>query len=217
MIEPQRRGVRGERQGIQMIKAAEIVDIQKDSGDWVFVDMGFAKSGNKSCGLAVNDENPICLTYSDLASKISELLTQNSRPLNLLIEAPLSIAFDIRGNPTDRSIEKRGSTTRYWYVGLGCSVLVGATFLLHKLSKSSNRRPIRLIEGFASFKDKDKSSHIDDVSMLRNVVWNRPSQFGQIIHPDNLKMSPTDCIPSAVVASDMDLGIPPVVMLEARA
>lgn len=197
------------------IASASIDDVRQDSGDWVFVDIGFAKQGKKSSGIAIGEARPDEVEFASLAPLIMEEMCRGSGPMNLLIEAPLSVAFDAKGNPAGRCIEKRGSETRYWYVDLGCSVLTAAAYLLDRLNKSVFTRPVRLVEGFASFKSKasGKSSHADDVRKLRDVAWGRDGAQGRVVSPGGLKVKPDHRLVSAFKISGMDFGVPPVVLL----
>jgi hypothetical protein len=123
------------------------------------------------------------------------------------------VAFNNKGNPTGRSVERFDTQTRYWYVGLGCGVLVAATHLLRQLHDHASRRPIRLFEGFVSFKVRTaRSRHQDDVTALREVVWHPERHHGAIIPPDALQMRPTDSLRSAFAVAGMDFGIPPVIV-----
>ena len=110
------------------IRAARTEDATRSSGEWVFVDPGFSRN-SKSCGLLAGDGEPSQLTFAQLQRSLVALATSGGGPLNVVIEAPLSIAFGASGNPIGRSIEKRNGQSRYWYVGLGCSVLVATTAL----------------------------------------------------------------------------------------
>ena len=185
----------------------------RDSGEWVFVDIGFSQS-SKSCGIAVGDSNPCDICYGDLEFRIADELKKGSSPLNLLIEAPLSVAFNVHGNPTGRRIERRGRDTRYWYVGAGAVTLLATTYLLRELHDMKPTREIRLFEGFASFKSKGAtSSHADDVSKLRSVAWGE-SDRGRIVDGEGLKMRDKDILCSAFAVSGMDFGVPPVVVVE---
>jgi hypothetical protein len=134
------------------------------------------------------------------------------KPLNLLLEAPLSIAFTKDGNPTGRSIEKGPEGTRYWYVGLGCAVLVAATHLVRAVAAADAQREIRLFEGFVSFKPKGvRSRHTDDVAGLRDVVWHPERYPAAITPPEKLALDPTDVVCSAFAVLGLDTGIPPVI------
>lgn len=196
-----------------MIRAGLPIEANRNSGEWIFVDLGFAQAA-KSCGLLVGDGKPKEVSFSQLTTEILDIVAADEDPLNLLIEAPLSVAFNANGNPTGRSIERREQQTRYWYVGLGCSVLVAATYLLRSIHDAQSHREIRLFEGFASFKPKGiRSSHSNDVLNLRKIIWEDASKSGYIVSPDQLTASPEDSLMSAFWVSGMDFGIPPVVAI----
>lgn len=191
------------------IRAGAVSEATQHSGEWIFIDIGFASS-KPSCGLLVGEGDPAEITFSQLKQKI---ISFDQTPLNLVIEAPLSIAFNALGNPTGRSIEKRGRETRYWYVGLGCSVLVAATYLLRTIHDSNQSRDIRLFEGFASFKQAS-TSHSQDVLNLRDIAWNPATSKGRIVAPTDLSALPSDSLTSAFLVAGMDFGIPPVIIAE---
>lgn len=200
-----------------MIRAGLLAEAKRSSGEWVFVDLGFAQAA-KSCGFLVGDGNPVEVSFSQLRADMLQIVVSDGKPLNLLIEAPLSVAFNENGNPTGRLVERRGEQTRYWYVGLGCSVLVAATYLLRSIHDAPAKREIRLFEGFASFKPKGiRSSHRDDVLNLRRVIWEGDSKYGRIVPPGQLAASPAHRLQSAFLVAGMDFGVPPVVELNGRA
>ncbi|HWP01242.1 MAG TPA: hypothetical protein VNL74_11580 [Methylococcus sp.] len=196
-----------------MIRAGLPAEAHRNSGEWVFIDLGFAKSA-KSCGLLVGDGIPTEISFSQLRAEVTAIALSNQTPLNLLIEAPLSVAFTATGNPTGRSFERRGKQTRYWYVGLGCSVLVAATYLLRAVYDLHPGREIRLFEGLASFKPKGvRSSHSRDVIGLRRVIWEDASCSGSVIPAEELPAAQGDRVFSAFLVAGMDFGVPPVVVL----
>jgi len=202
-----------------MIGAGTMEDLRYDSGIWVFIDLGFAQK-KASCGLLEGEGKPEEFAFNEVGRKLSELATgtgNDGLTLNLVIEAPLSVAFTRDGNPTGRKFEKRQSETRYWYVGLGCSVLVAATYIMRQLVEAKPRKEIRLFEGFASFKPKgQRSSHMGDVCRLRQVVREYPDcKTGVIIAPDDLRSLADDRIESAFAVANMSLGVPPVVVINA--
>jgi hypothetical protein len=144
------------------------------------------------------------------------LANEGEKPLNLVLEAPLSVAFSATGNPTGRAVEKRDGKARYWYLGLGCGVLVAATYLLRSIFDSPRSREIRLYEGLVSFKPaKVRSSHASDVLALRSIVFQQPSNAGKIVAPEQLRASPCDRLQSAFAVSGFDFGIPPVIAVGA--
>lgn len=196
-----------------MIRAGLPTEANRTTGDWVFVDLGFAKAA-KSCGLLVGDGMPKDVSFSQLKAELGSLIAAGGEPLNLLIEAPLSVAFNTTGNPTGRSVERRQDQTRYWYVGPGCSVLVAATYLLRSIHDARPDRDIRLFEGLVSFKPKGaQSSHRDDVLNLRKIIWEGATQSGRIVPPEDLVASREDTLLSAFLVAGMDFGIPAVVVI----
>lgn len=196
-----------------MIEAGACDVARRSSGVWIFVDIGFAQN-KASSGIAIGESEPQAMLYGELGSRIADEVNKDSSPLNLLIEAPLSVAFNTNKCPTGRTIEKRGSETRYWYYGAGAATLLAATHLLRRLYDMRSDRKIRLFEGFASFKPKGKrSSHAEDVEKLRRIVW-RESNEGRIVGPGALPMQSDHTLRSAFAAAGMDFGIPPVVVVD---
>ena len=196
-----------------MLVPATENDATPNSGEWVFVDIGFSRN-SRSCGFAVGDSEPQEVVFGSLAPQILSVIGKGRGPLNLLIEAPLSVAFNAKGNPTGRRIEKRGYCTRYWYVGSGCTVLVATTYLLRELYEANSTRRVRLFEGFVSFKEQGASSfHTGDVAELRNIAWSRGQTPGRVVGPHELKAEKGDILCSAFAVSGMDLGVPPVVVV----
>ncbi len=176
----------------------------------MYLDIGFANQA-KSCGLLIDEGTPEEVTYSNAIKSICNHIRSSSSPVNLVIEAPLSVAFDSKGNPKGRSIEKQHNKTRYWYVSLGTTVMVAALYLVKAIMDSCPVTEVRLFEGFVSFKDsKKKTNHSRDVLLLRDIVKNSNSK--SIIAPETLQMHPSDKIQSAFLVAGIDLGIPPILM-----
>ncbi len=187
---------------------------------WVFVDLGFAQAA-KSCGLLAGDGKPKEISFSQLRTEVMEIVAACGKPLNRTPPHPAlsprtggegkgeGVALgpyyfetinNEKGNPTGRKIERREKQTRYWYVGLGCSVLVAATYLLRSIHDARPVREIRLFEGLASFKHKDaRSSHGEDVLNLRKIIWEGASKSGCIVPPQKLAASQGDIVLSAFV------------------
>lgn len=193
-----------------LIHAANVEDLHVKQ-EWIVVDLGFS-SRSKSCGILI-DETVQLLTFAKLKGKLEQVCGRDdARPIYLILEAPLSASFDHHGNPVGRIFEKRNSATRYWYSGLGCSVLTSATYLMRHLHNMKIEREIRLVEGFASFKE-GKSDHKMDVEMLRKAA--QPHARNRKIHaPGDLVANRTNSIVSAFAVSGMDFGVPPVVELK---
>ena len=194
-----------------IIRAGFIEEALPNSGEWIFVDPGFAKDKSRSCGLLTGSGECELVTFADLRARLVALATSNEGPMNLVIEAPLSVAFSALGNPGGRSFELRDGKTRYWYVGLGCSVLTSATYLLRAITDAKRNREIRLFEGFVSFKPKGiASDHCKDVLDLRGVVWGE-EVVGCIASAKPL--DPLHSIFSSFAVAGMNYGVPPIVVV----
>jgi hypothetical protein len=205
-----------------IIEAGLPQDVCPESGEWLFVDVGFSSKG-KSCGLVRNDDTPKVLTFAEArasiiaAAKVDKAAnTGNKATLNLLIEAPLSVAFNERGNPTGRIFEKLEERHRYWNEGGGCLVMTAAMYLVRALHDSKPRRKVRLFEGFVSFKVKGQAtSHCEDVEALRTVVLDHTRPQCMVLAPDKLASSPSDKVVSAFAVAGMNFGVPAVVRTSA--
>lgn len=195
-----------------MIRAGVKSEISLSTGEWLILDIGFANKSD-SCGLLINHESPVNLQFNKAKERICRFISNSTKPVNLVIEAPLSVAFDSKGNPKGRAVEKQGSKTRYWYSGPGCSVMVAALYLVKAITEIPTNAEVRLFEGFVSFKESGKKSiHSRDVELLREVIKN-PNQYSEaIIEPETLKMTSSDILKSAFLVAGIDAGIPPLIM-----
>jgi hypothetical protein len=161
----------------------------------------------------IDNAEPNELTFSDATKMISSFIHNSNRTVNLVIEAPLSVTFSNLGNPTGRMIEKLGNKTRYWYFGLGCSVLVSAQYLIANLIPFCKNKDVRLFEGFVSFKPSGvTSNHSEDIKRLRQVIEEPQMYANKIVPPSALKNLNSDSIESAFKIVGHELGIPPVII-----
>ena len=197
------------------IIAGRVADINRDAGQWLIVDIGFS-STQPSCGVGNGAEEPHAVTFGDLVALATREVQQaDPRPLNLLLEAPLSVAFQQNGNPTRRSCDTYDGKHRDWYVNAGATTLIAASYLLRALYACQRQRDIRLFEGLVSFKSAQDNNaeqtapHIADVLDLRNAVWNGDNAL--IFDPKKLVKNPNR-IESAFHFLDADL-IPPVIRI----
>ena len=194
------------------VRAGSLADLNAASGDWAFVDVGFAREG-KTGGLLVNAGSPQLLTFSELRRELSTLAAIPGRQLNLVVEAPLSAGFTGAGNPAGRSMERQGKEHRYWYAGLGCQVTLAAAYLLRPMHDNGSGREVCLYEAFVSFKRKgSKSSHSNDVLAMRSVAWGEPGHQGRIIAPEELAGPHVHIVQSAFKVFGFDCGVPPVIV-----
>lgn len=196
-----------------MIRAGKISEIQWGKGYWIILDIGFSNK-SESCGLVFGDAEPFETTYGEAAIILREEILKSKTPVNLVIEAPLSVAFDAKGNPKARKPEKLSKKTRYWYTGPGVPVMVASMYLLQHLNSIKNNIEIRLFEGFVSFKKRGKKSdHKKDVLMLREAIKKTPEDKSYYISPDELKIDSTDIVISAFSINRLDFGVPPIIQV----
>lgn len=193
------------------IRAGRVEEVTHSSGEWLFIDVGFS-SVKKTCGVLSGDGDPKLLKFSEVKDCLLARARVVDRPLNLVLEAPLSVAWR-GGDPIGRAVERReGKSPRYWYAGLGCGVLIATTYLLRALSEAKFEREVRLFEGFVSFKEQHvRSDHKKDVMALRSVAWDATPDRPIFAH-ERLKLEPDDELCSAFAVSGMDFGVPPVIV-----
>ena len=206
------------------IHAGTMDNLKPESGDWLIVDVGFSQT-RKSCGVLINKERPRTMKFSCLMQYlVKEAQIDTNGPLNLLLEAPLTAAFDKSRNPVRRSTDiEEDKKPRDWYVGAAGALIQATTYLLRSVYDCERKREVRLFEGFASFKSSrpewpyDKAygfsktdwSHIEDVLRLRCAAWDADRKL--VTRADKLKMKDSDCLESAFKVAGMDFEIPPVI------
>lgn len=195
-----------------MIKAGKVKDIRWSNGNWLIFDIGFSNR-QKSCSLLFNDKKPDVYQYYEAITEVQKII-QNYENMNLVIEAPLSVMFDNKGNPKGRSVDKVGNRIRYWYFGPGSTVLLATTYFLRRIKDSNPTANIKLFEGFVSFKDREKKSdHLRDVKLLKKVIMS-PNPLQYCKSPSELKLADDDVLESASKVAGMDFGIPPVISIQ---
>jgi hypothetical protein len=194
-----------------MIQAGNLSQVVWTNGEWIFLDIGFSNK-SRTCGLLVGDGQPRSLLFSEAQSEIKKVISDSQSCVNLVIAAPLSVCFNKSGNPKRRKVEYERGKARYWYYGPGCSVIVAAIYLIHEIQKTGSQVPIRLFEGFVSFKDAGKKSrHELDVIRLRKVVQDRSRGSGSIHDAHELKEDPSDKLMSATAIMGLDYGVPAII------
>ena len=205
----------------KQIRAGTVNDIYKREGEWLFVDLGFAEK-TSSCGVLkdkyaehpekdAEQSKPQKVTFGELVNLVKGEAQQNVlSPLNLVLEAPLSVTFNQFGNPTPRACDIKDGNSRSWHRQPAPGLIMAAGYLLRALADHDIERGVRLYEGFVSFKPQgSKSSHTADVEALRNAVWNQTRC--QIFDPTEFKQREDDNLESAFGFMGMDFGIPPVI------
>ena len=196
-----------------MIEAGTTHQVCWGDGNWVFLDCGFS-SKRPTCGIVIGNDAPELMTFGKARRTILEHIRRSNGPVSLVLEAPLSVAFSKEGNPRPRSLEREvanGKTrTRYWYNGLGTTVMISAMYLVSDIMNLS--QSVRLFEGFVSYKERTaKSDHCKDVRLLRQVVRD-PERFSDsIFAADSLRINHDDDVFSAFKILGLECGIPTII------
>lgn len=232
--------------GSHFIRAGRYDEIFSGVGEWLLVDVGFSPTDHgsgKTCGILKADKNALELkgkeahrvTFSDLQEEtIRESQLPWSGPLNLVLETPLSVAFDSQGNPTPRFCDLpharasgkfcmckesenncsvchcKNDRRRPWYAGAAPDMTMACAYLLRKLEKCGIQREVRLFEGFVSFKSSEETTdHIKDVKRLRKIVQHKVKS--RIFDTKAVKSRNEYRLLSAFEVFGMYFGIPPVI------
>ena len=205
-------------------------EVNQESGCWLFVDIGFS-STEKSCGVLKHQEIPQTMKFGCLLKYVVNETQTPGPPLNLLLEAPLSVAFDKKCNPTRRSTDvekdiKGKSDYRDWWYNAGAATLLATGHLLRRVKESGIQREVRLFEGFASFKSfrpkwqpieefsKSDWPHIEDLLRLQCTVSDPAPEPGMVIPKEKLIVEGRECLDILECAfkfAGMDFDVPTVI------
>lgn len=106
--------------------------------------------------------------------------------VTLILEAPLSAAFDALGNPRPRGNFEREPQSRWWSVGPGAATTLSALFFLRQLhcKLKTAKVTIHLVEGFVTA--DDSGDHAKVAAALRdgfldNCKWHSVTEGGSVI------------------------------------
>ena len=210
-----------------------------DHAPWVIIDIGFSGRG-RSCGITINGEaipdpvqgynvnpsKPRTLGdkhYGMLCPAIREWLNNDEssvekRAFNLMIEAPLSMAFArrsdsdaspqgvLQGNPIARipdrleGTDANGSTQtqqRLWYTQPASGLMVASMRLIQELAAALEDWEIRLFEGFVSFKEgNEPKGHWRDTCKLWKAL---PTTSGSHVPRSRPIVDPNDGRPESIL------------------
>ena len=201
-------------EGEELLWAGHPTEFSRNPDHWIFVDIGFGGRKNngsigKTTGIKLPDEDSKNVTWSDCIADIKKYVNAASFPMNLMLEAPLSVAFDVSGNPAPRAFEKTDKGARYWYVPMGTNVAMSALFLLADLRRELKMK-VRIYEAIVSFKS-ERTDHLDDANSMYKAVVN-----DGIMPLAEFKQSPNDKVESLTSKIGWNFGIPPVFIIESN-
>ena len=97
-----------------MIRAGKTSEIISSSGHWLILDIGFANQ-SASCGLMIDQSPPAALQFGETVERICKFIAASNEPVNLVIEAPLSVSFDVKGNHILYEYVNETTTTKRVY------------------------------------------------------------------------------------------------------
>jgi hypothetical protein len=150
------------------------------------IDLGFSES-DPSVGFAYSDGTEIVngeLLFGDCISEINAWLRKQTNTCILIVEAPLTMALTVNGNPCHRQIElqrnyQRGRAPRSpkgWYYQAGANLSLGSSVFLQKLLVPDNLI-LELIEGFYCSVSPDER-HADHQEVARHLIRRLHSLVG---------------------------------------
>ncbi len=201
----------------KQIRAGTVCEIYGRSGEWMFIDLGLGEK-SKSNGVLQAVGQSKCVTFrktvmfGEAVNLVKRAALRTTPfPLNLVLEAPLSVTFDGNGNPTGRVCDTKDGVDRPWHNQAALRMIVAAGYMMQKIAehRRSMKRDIVLYEGFVSFK-RSRSAHIKDAEVLKDAVW-KPNPR-ELFAPEKLLLDPAaHKIRSSFKIMGIDLGIPPVI------
>ena len=155
----------------------------------VAVDLGFSGRG-RTTGVAwslPNESYAKAFRFGEAVIAVAERF-RSVEEVALVLEAPLSAAFDCYGNPRPRGKFEREPQSRWWSVGPGAATALSALFFLRDLKSllTTADTTIRLVEGFVT--GVDSGDHDQVATALRdgfqeriNCHWHTVNEEGRII------------------------------------
>lgn len=184
------------------------------------VDLGFSAT-KETCGAAAWPEDndfQAPMIYSRFAESTCRWIHKHGPQVVLILEAPLSGAFDADGNPIPRGdferfhSETNRSSPRHWNIMAGASMALAAIHFCHALSIRLNPEIIvHLVEGFASRYTDDpnnKPSHVDVARELLRL-WRKgqdlliPQATGSVVSVTGIiGGSPSEGVPGVLRVPD---------------
>jgi hypothetical protein len=133
----------------------------------VAVDMGLSGT-TKSCGvaLALPGKKPDAASYyfATAAETVSDFFRKHGDGV-LILEAPLSAAFDAKRNPSARGDFEREGKPRWWNLRAGAQMALAALYFCRRLAELLPKNSvIHIIEGFVV--GADSGEHADVAARL---------------------------------------------------
>lgn len=143
------------------------------------VDMGFSGK-TASTGFAFLAQGDKLTSESRTFAGCVESVAEHSRrhqELALVIEAPLSAAFNTNGNPQARGNFESRPKPRWWSLGAGACMSLAALFFLKRLAEALPRgTTIYLIEGFVVGENSGSDTEVAE-ALIQSAIGQRPCEW----------------------------------------
>ena len=150
----------------------------------IAVDVGFSGK-TASCGYAfrANVAGPIEAENKKFHACLAAVVRQfhQTKEAVLILEAPLSSAFDQQGNPQPRGDFERVPKPRWWSLGPGASMSLAAMhFLKRFIDEVPENTRCHLIEGFVVGADSGHDADvakalIESFARVQPCIWQTPA------------------------------------------
>lgn len=148
------------------------------------IDLGFSGS-RLTCGVAYRAQGSQrvvreCLRFGECVEFSAKTLAGISEAV-LIIEAPLSAAFDAAGNPQARGAFETDPKPRWWSIGPGAAMALAAQYFLLALNRAAaGKTTHHLIEGFVTGADSDDDAEVaarlvESVASPQKAAWHPPA------------------------------------------
>ncbi len=215
-----------------MIRSGKVQHLRPPfcKGDWLFIDLGFSNTQGSNGVAPVSNHEELypelegSFQYGELIKRLQTLIAHEGPTLNIVLEAPLSMAFDEKGNPIGRSMEKEGGQHRYWYTGPGGPLVTAADHLIRKIGEPEPDRKVRIFEGFVSFKGnsdneeeghENESNHKRDADRMRKLLMEKDADLQVYYEKSILLNRGHELIPIPALRERTE-HVPPILFVESE-
>src|SRR5258706_153637 len=148
------------------------------------IDLGFSGS-RPTCGVAYRAQGSSQvvrerLRFGECVGFSAKTLAGISEAV-LIIEAPLSAAFDAQGNPQARGAFETDPKPRWWSIGPGAAMALAAQYFLRALDRAAaGKATHHLIEGFVTGADSGDDAEVaaclvEGVASPDKAAWHQPA------------------------------------------
>ena len=160
--------------------------------------MGVSGS-SKSCGVALavpgEELEAEAYHYGNAAATVADFLKKHRGGV-VILEAPLSAAFNTKGNPRPRGDFEDGDRPRWWSFGAGAQMALSALYFCRRLDEFLPKNLlIHLIEGFVV--GDESGAHAEVAHRLAQAFQGRSPAHWHTVSTagDTVSISEWFCLP----------------------